>query len=283
MTKTIRLTQTLTHEYQQLFASCRVRPEHRAAVERLTQQVLKQQPRYLKVAQATQIPWAVIAVIHAMESSQRFDRHLHNGDPLHSRTVRVPADRPLSSPPFTWETSAIDALQYSGLAQWRDWSIAGTLFKLEAYNGWGYRRYHTQVLSPYLWSFSEHYQRGKYAADGRFDSQLVSQQCGAALLLKQLNIFSDPPTTGATHSVLHRTRAYPGRLLKLSRQQRLEVQQIQRQLNALGYQPTLAVDGYFGSNTQEAVRRFQASSHLSGVLLKVDGIVGKKTWAALFK
>lgn len=283
MTQTIRLTAALTREYQQLFASCTVRPEHRAAVERLAQQVLKQQPRYLKVAQATQIPWPIIAVIHAMESSQRFDRHLHNGDPLHSRTVRVPAYRPLGAPPFTWETSAIDALQYSGLAQWRDWSIAGTLFKLEAYNGWGYRRYHTQVLSPYLWSFSEHYQRGKYAADGRFDSQLVSQQCGAALLLKQLNIFSDLPTTHSAQPVLHRTRAYPGRLIKLSRQQRIEVQQIQRQLNALGYQPTLAVDGYFGSNTQEAVRRFQASSHLSGVLLKVDGIVGKKTWAALFK
>ena len=40
--------------------------------------------------------------------------------------------------------------------------------------------------SPYLWSFSNHYARGKYVADGHFSATAVSQQCGAALLLKRL-------------------------------------------------------------------------------------------------
>lgn len=137
MNHPIRLTHTLAAVYQQLFATCTVKPQHRAAVEHLAAQLRKQQQRYAEVEQASQVPWAVIAVIHAMESSQRFDRHLHNGDPLHSRTVNVPAQRPLGQPPFTWEASAIDAQHYSGLSAWRDWSIAGTLFKLEAYNGSG--------------------------------------------------------------------------------------------------------------------------------------------------
>lgn len=288
MNKPIRLTPTLAAVYQQLFASCTIKPQHRTTVERVAGQVLKHQPRYAKVEHASQVPWAVIAVIHAMESSQRFDRHLHNGDPLHSRTVNIPAQRPLGQPPFTWEASAVDALHYSGLSAWRDWSIAGTLFKLEAYNGWGYRRYHPQVLSPYLWSFSEHYQRGKYAADGHFDANLVSQQCGAAVLLKQLNAFVVLPPTTATQANRQPTpaplnsRPYPGQLIKRSRKQNSNVHHIQQRLNALGYQPALKVDSHFGPKTEQAVKWFQANSQRTSTPLKIDGIVGPKTWQVLF-
>ncbi len=110
MTQPIRLTKALSAEYQQLFASCTVQSQHQTAVERLARQLTQQQPRYAAVEKLTHIPWPIIAVIHAMEASQRFDRHLHNGDPLHSRTVQAPAHRPLTKPPFTWEASAIDAL-----------------------------------------------------------------------------------------------------------------------------------------------------------------------------
>ena len=64
-------------------------------------------------------------------------------------------------PPFTWEESASDALALRGLRGDTDWSLAGTLYQLEGYNGWGYRLYHQHVLSPYLWSYSNHYQSGK--------------------------------------------------------------------------------------------------------------------------
>lgn len=285
MAKTMRLTSTLTNQYQQLFASCTVLPQHRASVERLTAQLLQQQARYQAVADKTQVPWHVIAVIHALEASQNFHRHLHNGDPLHSRTINVPAHRPLTRPPFTWEASAIDALHYSGLAQWRNWSIAGTLFKLEAYNGWGYRRYHPQVLSPYLWSFSQHYQRGKYAADGRFDPKLVSKQCGAALLLKGLNYPSSAPTPNAPLTTMQpkpASLAYPGRLFTLSQQYDAKVKLIQQQLNDLGYPPRLKADGYFGNKTLHAVKWFQANNLLTNTTLTIDGIVGPKTWSALF-
>ncbi len=282
MTKTMRLTQALTAEYQDLFDSCSIQSQHQAAVERLARQLTQQQPRYAAVAQLTDIPWPVIAVIHALEASQRFDRYLHNGDPLHSRTVHVPKHRPLTRPPFTWEASAIDALHYSGLAKWRNWSIAGTLFKLEAYNGWGYRRYHPQVLSPYLWSFSQHYQRGKYAADGRFDADLVSQQCGAAMLLKHLHAFTPtPPAHPATqHRIIQ--PPYPNAAIKRSAGYNNQVIAIQQRLNTLGYQPTLHIDGYFGAKTEQAVKWLQARSALAGQALQVDGVVGVQTWAVLF-
>ena len=36
----------------------------------------------------------------------------------------------------------------------------------------------------YLWSFSNLYAKGKYVADNKFDPEVVSQQCGAGLILK---------------------------------------------------------------------------------------------------
>ncbi len=40
--------------------------------------------------------------------------------------------------------------------------------------------------TPYLWSFSTHYDRGKYVADGRWSETTPSDQCGAAVIIKAL-------------------------------------------------------------------------------------------------
>jgi lysozyme family protein len=40
------------------------------------------------------------------------------------------------------------------------------------------------VPTPYLWSFSSLYEKGKFVADGVFDPAAVSKQCGAAVMLK---------------------------------------------------------------------------------------------------
>jgi len=42
------------------------------------------------------------------------------------------------------------------------------------------------VKSPYLWSFSNHYLKGKYVADGKWDPNAVSQQAGAMVILRRL-------------------------------------------------------------------------------------------------
>lgn len=183
----VSLTESLRRQYVELFTSCVVSSSRAADVERLVDQLVANRPRYEAVTAAQGVPWHVIAVIHNMESGQRFSAHLHNGDPLTARTVHVPAGRPKTGqPPFSWEDSAADALGMKGLGAGTDWTLAGTLYQIERYNGFGYRQYHPHVLSPYLWSFSNHYTRGKYTADGTWSDTATSAQCGAAVLLRRM-------------------------------------------------------------------------------------------------
>jgi lysozyme family protein len=59
------------------------------------------------------------------------------------------------------------------------------LFKMEQFNGFGYRV--KGINSPYLWSFSNHYSKGKFTRDGFFDPNAVSKQIGAAVLLRRMS------------------------------------------------------------------------------------------------
>jgi lysozyme family protein/cell wall-associated NlpC family hydrolase len=182
------LTAALKSEYQLLFDSCLIRSDKQAVVSSLASQIAANKGRYQTVSQGLgAVPWYVVGLIHAMEASLNFGAHLHNGDPLSARTVHVPAGRPpTGSPPFTWEESAIDALTLRGLDKVTDWSLPGILYQLEGYNGFGYRNVKPPIFSPYLWSFSNHYTKGKYVADGSYSPTAVSAQCGAAVLLERL-------------------------------------------------------------------------------------------------
>jgi hypothetical protein len=120
-----------------------------------------------------------------MDCSLNFNEHLHNGDPLKKKTVNEPAGRPPGwDGTGTWEQSALDALSYDNLTSWTDWSIAGICYKLEGYNGWGYRR--DSIHTPYLWSFTNHYTSGKFIADGVWSESAVSAQCGCGGVLRRL-------------------------------------------------------------------------------------------------
>lgn len=181
------LTSALRAEYENLFASAVIRPERQAIVAAMALRMADAAhwSRYVAVAEAIGVPPHLVALIHAMESGLSFLGHLHNGDQLGARTVHVPKGRPLQgNPPFTWEESAIDALKLQRLDAWDDWSLAGFAYVLERYNGFGYRRHGN--VSPYLWSFTTVYTRGKYVSDGHFDPQAVSQQAGAMALLHGL-------------------------------------------------------------------------------------------------
>lgn len=180
-----------------------------------------------------------------MESGLDFTCHLHNGDPLSARTVHVPAGRPKSGkPPFTWEESAEDALRMRRIERVESWSLERVLYELERYNGWGYRLYHPYVLSPYLWSFSNHYTSGKYTADGRWSDTAKSRQCGAAVILRRLEergeiSFSEPPETPLFY--------YSTGLVEGS-------EKLQEFLNGIeGI--TLRVDGRPGRKTSNAVKK----------------------------
>lgn len=176
---------TLKPKYETLFANASVRPEWRGTVQWHVAMLRKGRVRYEEVEAKTGAPWWFVGIVHALEAGFRFSGHLHNGDPLAARTVQVPKDRPkVWNPPSDWLSSAIDAISGEGYAGKTDWTLARALFRFEGYNGYGY--YAKGIASPYLWSFSNHYAKGKFVADSKYDAAAVSKQCGAAVMLRAL-------------------------------------------------------------------------------------------------
>jgi lysozyme family protein len=174
--------------YLDLFDTCKVKPEHQSTVDWYVSKLTnaKYRAAYEKLEDEICVPWYFIGLIHALEASFNFDAHLHNGDPLGKRTVQVPANRPEKwNPPNDWQSSAKDALAYEKFTDHLDWNLARLLFRLETYNGFRSRELHN-TNSPYLWSFSNHYTKGKFIADNEWSGSAVSQQSGAAVMLKQL-------------------------------------------------------------------------------------------------
>jgi lysozyme family protein len=132
------------------------------------------------------IPWYFIACVHYLECSFSFKKHLHNGDPLSGYTIHVPVHRPKvgHGAPFTFEESAVDALKLMNYDKVTNWSLPFILQKLEGYNGFGYTN--RGINSPYLWSYSNQYVKGKYTKDRTFSANAVSEQMGAAVILKRM-------------------------------------------------------------------------------------------------
>lgn len=139
----------------------------------------------IQVCPSFPVPWYFVGLIHHMESGQDFSRHLHNGDPLTARTVHVPKGRPTTgTPPFTWDYSAVDALTGMGYHNPKVWEVDDVLTRFEQYNGLGYRSH--DIYSPYVWSKTNHYSKGYYNSDGKFNPDTVSQQIGCAPILSFL-------------------------------------------------------------------------------------------------
>ena len=238
-------------EYQRLFDTCLIKPEKYPEIDSYIKKMLQAQARYENVSSITKVPWHVIAIIHCMEGSLSFNAHLHNGDPLAARTVQVPKGRPKTgTPPFTWETSAEDALSYDGLDKWTDWSVPAFLYRLEGFNGYGYHK--LGINSPYLWSYSNHYTKGKYVKDGKFSPTTVSKQCGAAVLLRRMFekqiAADDTPVTDRTALIKNlgaEVNYSPSRYVA-------KAEELQKLLNLNGAH--IRVDGKAGQNTSDAYK-----------------------------
>lgn len=173
----------LRSDYEDLFGTIQVTTAKRPAAEAIVHAIANNRAVYEAIMLETGVPWQVVGCIHSLEASLNLKHHLHNGDPLTARTTHVPAGRPKKgNPPFTFAESAIDALTMVGLAGQNEWGVAETLFRLEKYNGFGSRN--KGINTPYLWSFSNHYKKGKFVKDGVWDANAVSGQCGAAVLIK---------------------------------------------------------------------------------------------------
>lgn len=191
----MQLTPKLEKEYTDLISTMKVRPEWMDPIDRKARGIYANKARYEEVSNATGVPWHIIGLIHSLEANLDFTKNLYNGEPLNQKTRKVPKGKgPFSS----WEESAIGALQYDGLDKIEDWSDEQVCFALEKYNGFGYRLRRTGVLSPYLWSGTNHYTVGKFVEELKggkyvavFKPQVRSQQIGAIplyLRLKEIDI-----------------------------------------------------------------------------------------------
>ena len=237
----ISYSKTIAEEYHKLYRTCEAETTHFKEIDKLVDRILNNRSRYEEVGDSVGVPWYFIAAIHNMESSQNFSKHLHNGDSLNARTKHVPSGRPKKgNPPFTWEESAMDALKLRKLHKVKEWSLPRLLYELEGYNGWGYRLYHSHVLSPYLWSYSNHYKSGKYIADGTWSDTAKSRQCGAIVLIKRLE----------------------------------ERGEIATSLSAITQEPLFF---YSAKAEAEADKLQQFLNEFDGIALRVDGNPGKKT------
>jgi len=175
---------SLAPEYDRMFKSMTLTGGNEK-FDTIVNKLLENKARYADVERRTGVPWFIVGVVHYVQTGFDFRTHLHNGDPLTARTVHVPRGRPTSGqPPFTWEDSAQDAFESTGVNKIQDWSIVRVLFELEKYDGFGYRRF--QINSPYLWNCTSQYTKGQYVADAVFDPERVASRCGAAPLLKRL-------------------------------------------------------------------------------------------------
>jgi len=169
--------------------TAKVKPKWQEQIDRALRQFERNKIRYknVEMMRPNGVPALVVFALHGRESSWRFHRHLHEGSPLSHKTRNVPKGRPLGIPPFTWEQSAEDALyvlKKMDKVTWAELPIA--LQAIEGkYNGYGYQKYHPDVPSPYLWSGTTIYSRGKYVADKRFDPFAVDKQIGCAAILKR--------------------------------------------------------------------------------------------------
>lgn len=179
---------SIKDKYQQMYDQIEIKSQWKSAIYRTAKKIVANRDKYEEISKACggNIPWQFIGILHNRESSCNFTRHLHEGSPLSGRTKLVPRGHPRKGkPPFTFLESAVDALRLKGLEKVTDWSEGNLADLGERFNGLGYRN--KGIPSPYLWSGSQHYVRGKYIRDHVFSASAVDQQMGIMPLLKAIN------------------------------------------------------------------------------------------------
>jgi lysozyme family protein len=164
------------------FARAKIKPEWQASIDKTAKRLVADKARFLEVEKQDGVKWFAVAIIKEREAGAdpAFKRNIAQGDPWNEKSTHVPKGR---GPFPNWDAATHDALvdcaPYAG--RWHDWSIGGTLTILEKYNGTGYAA--RGLPSPYIFSATNIYVRGKYVRDGAFDPNYVDQQIGCAALL----------------------------------------------------------------------------------------------------
>lgn len=203
----------LSREYDYLWPLIQVTDKWKAECSDFAKKAIAKKASYQIVAKAIGCPWWFIAVIHYREASLDWNANLANGDPYDEETVHYPTGR---GPFDSWADAAIDALKYEGYADRVDWGFAQTCYRLEAYNGLGYRSggikdfelhiqgsrvgtyngvYHGSMqdttprnASPYMYCGTQFYVKGVSIEDHSFYPDAHDDQPGCFPLMKALEM-----------------------------------------------------------------------------------------------
>ena len=255
----------LRPEYVTLLATMTItRPkEELAAAEQLL--LADNISRYRAVGDKLGIPPALIAALDMRESSANPRSALGQGDPWN----KVSTHEPKGFGPFpSWEAAAEFYLKREDFDQTSAaWDMPYCCWKGEAWNGFGPRDH--GIHTGYLWAGTNHYIRGKYIADGKWNPQTVDIQLGIIPLM--LTMGSLDPSLMIKGMPVKVADTFAPVVVKPVPEGLAGAEWIQWALNKLGQQPALMVDGSYGRKTRAAVRAFQISNGLTA-----DGLAGEK-------
>ena len=158
--------------------------EHKAEVDAFAAKWEQNHARYEAVADKTGVPAKLIAAIHWREGSGNFNTYLHQGDPLGKPAVHEPKNIPIF---YKWEDAAVHALNMKdgirkdlGMSK-ETTDLAAMATYAEYYNGLGYNN--RGVASPYVYSGTDQYKRGKYVSDGHYSATTKDEQVGVLALM----------------------------------------------------------------------------------------------------
>lgn len=258
----------LKNEYERNWANLEIRPSRLADANAVARKAINGKTTYQQIERLTGVPWHFAALCHYRESNFDFDTYLGNGESLHRVTTIVPKGR---GPFATFVDGAVDAFRIENFVGTHDWSIARVLFRLEAFNGFGYHA--KGCNSPYLYGGSTLYgppeaRAGKFVRDHVFDPNHVDSQLGTAVILRAMMSLDSSITID--DSPQFAARAEP------EDEAASTIVLIQQALNKLGANPPLAEDGISGPKTKAAVSQFQQQNGL-----KDTGLLDAATVAAI--
>lgn len=246
--------ESLKSEYERNWTSLEIRPGRLTEANAVARKALNGKATYQQIERLTGVPWCFAALCHYRESNFDFDTYLGNGESLHRATTIVPKGR---GPFATFVDGAVDAFRIQNFIGAQDWSIARMLFRLEAFNGFGYHA--KGVNSPYLYGGSTLYgppeaRAGKFVRDHVFDSNHVDSQLGTAVILHAMMSQDSSITLDDGPQFAGRTEPEDDVAST--------VVLMQQALNKLGANPPLAEDGISGPKTRAAVSQFQQQNGL---------------------
>lgn len=182
---------SLLAENTKRWSRMKIKPSFWSAAQKFAKRALAHKEEYQAIADTIKnkynkhVPWWFIPLVHERECIRGVDNwtcNIAQGDPFNRKSRHVPYNGPFSS----FREAAIAALvnEAPHAASNTNWSGGGAMTIAEAYNGMGYAKKNTS--SPYVWSGTSEYIKGKYVADHKYNPNFVDTQLGVAISLKAM-------------------------------------------------------------------------------------------------